>query len=145
MQAGQRGDARYAKSIRGVPWQPNPAEAAEGEPVSMARIISVPMVPIEHRPAVPVVEPREYRARRFYIRREVELVKFSYSENCDGCSAAQLGTEVKSHSEGCRERIRQAMMVDDMGQQRLQETEQRRATTEGHPRVAVAHRARTWS
>ena len=68
MPAGQRGDARYAKSIRGVPRQPNPAEAPEGEPVSMARIVSDPMVPIEHRPAVPVVEPREYRARRFYIR-----------------------------------------------------------------------------
>ena len=30
MLAGQRGDARYAKSIGGVPWQPNPAEVAEG-------------------------------------------------------------------------------------------------------------------
>ena len=57
----------------GVPWQPNPAEEAEGEPLGMVRIVSLPMVPIEHRPAVPVVEPREYRARRFHIRREVEL------------------------------------------------------------------------
>ena len=30
-----RTDARYAKSIRSVPWQPNPAEAAEGEPVGL--------------------------------------------------------------------------------------------------------------
>ena len=39
----------------------NPAEAAEGEPLgaAMARIVSVPMVPIEHRRAVPVMEPRE--------------------------------------------------------------------------------------
>ena len=29
MPVGQRGDAVYAKSIRCVPWQPNPAEAAE--------------------------------------------------------------------------------------------------------------------
>ena len=79
---------------------------ASVEPVSMARTVSVPMVPIEHRPVVPVVEPREYRARRFYIRREVELVKFCYSDNCDGCNAARLGTEAKPHSEGCRERIR---------------------------------------
>ena len=61
MPAGQRGDARDAKSTRGVLWQPNPAEAAEGEllGMAMARIDSVPMVPIDHRPAVPVVEPRE--------------------------------------------------------------------------------------
>ena len=113
MPAGQRGDAGYAKSIRGASWQPNPAQTDEGEPVS---IVSVPMVPTEHRPVVAVVEPREYRSRRFYIRREVGLVKFGYSENCDGCNAAHLGSEAKPHSEGCRERIRQAMMNDDMGQ-----------------------------
>ena len=52
-----------------------------------------------------------------------------------------MGTEAKQHSEGCPERIRQAMMNDDMGQQRLQKAEQRRATTEGHltfPKVEVA-------
>ena len=51
MPVGQRGDAACSKSIRGMPWQPNPAEAAEGEPLgmAMARIVSVPMVPIEHR------------------------------------------------------------------------------------------------
>ena len=54
MPAWQRGDARHAKSIRGVPWQPNPAEAAEGEPVSMARTVGVPMVGSENRPVVPV-------------------------------------------------------------------------------------------
>ena len=32
------GDARYARSVRGVPWQPNPAEVPEGESVSVARI-----------------------------------------------------------------------------------------------------------
>ena len=69
--AGQRGDARYARSIRGVPWQPGPAKVAEGEPSGMARIVSVPMARIEHLPAVPVVEPRECRALRFSIRPEV--------------------------------------------------------------------------
>ena len=50
MLAEQRGDAAYAKSIRGVPWEPNPAEAAEGEPLFMAqaRVVSVPMVAVEN-------------------------------------------------------------------------------------------------
>ena len=45
MPAGQRGDAAYAKSIRGAPWQPNPADVAEGEPLDVARprIVSVPI------------------------------------------------------------------------------------------------------
>ena len=41
-------------------------------------------------------------------------MKFGHSENYDGCHAAQLGTEAKPDSEGCRERMRQAMMNDDM-------------------------------
>ena len=67
--AGQRGDARHAKSNRGAPWQPNPAEVAEGEPLGVAQtgIVSVAMVPIEHRLAFPVMGLRECEARRFYI------------------------------------------------------------------------------
>ena len=60
MPAAQRGDARYAQSIRGVPWQRNPADVAEGELVSMARIVSVPMVLVELWFVVLVVESREY-------------------------------------------------------------------------------------
>ena len=69
MLAGQRGDATYAKSIRGVLWQPNPAR------------LRGKTVPIEHRLAVPAVDPREHRARRFCIRREVGLVKYGVSDD----------------------------------------------------------------
>ena len=134
MPEGQRGDAAYAKSIRGVPWQPNPAVAAEGELLGMAqaRIVSVPMVAVENRRAIPVMEPRDYKARRFYIRREVEL-----SDDCEGCRVAQVGAEAKPHSEGCRERIRQAMMNDDVCQQRLRAAEQRGSSAGEQPSVAT--------
>ena len=73
--AGQRGGATYAKSIRGEPWQPHPAKVGEGEPLGVAqtRTVSVPMVAVENRPAVPVMEPRDYRVHRFYIRRDRKL------------------------------------------------------------------------
>ena len=89
MPVKKRGDAAYAKSIRG----PNPAEAAEGEPLGMARarIVSVPMVAVENRLAVPAMEPRDYKARRFHIRREVELAKYGFSDDCGGCRVAQVG------------------------------------------------------
>ena len=135
MHVGQRGDAAYAKSIRGVPGQPNPAEAAEGEPLGMAqaRIVSVPMVAVENRPAVPVMAPRDHKARRFYIRREVELSKYGFSDDC----VAQVGAEAKPLSEGCRERIRKAMMLDDVGQQRLRAAEQRGSSAGEQPSVAT--------
>ena len=46
---------------------------AEGEPLGVAqtRIVSVPMVAAENKMAVPLMTPRDYKARRFHIRREV--------------------------------------------------------------------------
>ena len=85
MPVGQQGDCAYAKSIRGVPWEPNPAEVAEGLPLGVAqtRIVCVPTVAVENRPAVRVMEPRECKARRFYIRREVGLAKHGSPRNCE--------------------------------------------------------------
>ena len=80
---------------------------------------------LQSRPAIPVMEPRDYKARRFCIRREVELAKYGFSDDWEVCRVAQVGAEAKPHSEGCRERIRQAMMNDDVGQQRLRAAEQR--------------------
>ena len=139
MPARQRGDAAYANSIRGVPWQPIPAEEAEGEPLGMAQagVVSVPMVAVEHRPAVTVMEPRDYKARRFDIRREVELAKYGFSDDCEGCRVEQVGAEAKPHGEGCHERIRQAMMDDDVGQQRLRAAEQRVSSAREQPFVAT--------
>ena len=96
-----------------------------GDPLGMARIVSFPMVLIEHRPAVPVMEPREYRGRPFNIRRQAELAQCGLSDDCEGCRVAQ--SEAKPQSEGCRDRIREAMMSDDVGQQGLQLAWQRLA------------------
>ena len=79
------------------------------------------MVAVESRPAVPVMEPRDHKAWRFCIRREVELAKYGFSDDCEGCRMAQMGAEAKPHSEGCRERI----MNEKVGQQRLYAAEQR--------------------
>ena len=67
-----------------------PGDAAEGEPLGMAqvRIASVPMAAVENRPAVPVMDPRDYKVRRFCFRRETELEKCRFSHDCEGCRAA---------------------------------------------------------
>ena len=61
VQLRQRGDARYDRSTRWVSWQPNPADVAEDEPVSMVRVGCV------EQQVVPGVEPREYRV--FFLTR----------------------------------------------------------------------------
>ena len=60
-----------------------------------------------------------------------------HARESDCCNATQREAETRLHREGCqkctrcRESIRQTMMSDDIGQQKLHEMEQRRATTEG--------------
>ena len=105
--------------------------------MAQIRIVSAPLVAVEHRLAVPVVEPRDYKARRFHIQRQVELAKNGFSDDCEGCRVAQVGAEAKPHGEGCRERIRQAMMNDDVGQQRLRVAEQRGSSAGEQPSVAT--------
>ena len=53
-------------------------------------------------------------------------------------TVAQLGCVAKPHSEGCRERNRQAMTNDDAGQQRLHAAEQRLAPAVGQQASDVA-------
>ena len=81
--------------------------------------IMFPMVAVENRLAVPVMEPRDYKARGFHIWRDVELAKYGFAEDSEGFRVAQSGTEAKPHSGGCRERIRHATKSDDVGQQRM--------------------------
>ena len=130
MQAGSVRRCQVHEEHERRAWQPNPAEAAEGEPfgMAMALVVSVPLVSVEHTPAVPVMEPRDYKVR-FYIQREVELAKCGFTDGCKGCRVAQVGAEAKPHGEGCRERIRQSMMNDEVGPQRLYAAEQRVAPT----------------
>ena len=97
-----------SEAYRGSRIQPR---LAEGKPVCTARIGKCSI-----RPALPVVEAREDRVRQSYTNREAELVRYGDSGDCDGCNAAQLGAEAKPHSEGCWERVRQAVISFDMGQ-----------------------------
>ena len=91
----QRGDARDPKSTRGVPWQQCSAETAGGETVNAACVTNV--LSIET-----VVEPRENKARWFYVKREVKLAKCGFPDDCEGCRVAASCDEVlRPHGEEC--------------------------------------------
>ena len=74
MLAGQRGDATYGKSIRGVPWQPNPGMVAEGELLEMSKLAELVF--------------RWFQSRKDRscslgpdLWREVELAKYGFSDD----------------------------------------------------------------
>ena len=106
---GQRGDAGDAKSVIGVLWQPNSAETAEGELVSMSCVVSFQLTGT-------VREPREDKARCFDSGREVEVAKCGFSEDCEAWTVAASRDEFSRFlGKECRECIRVARMCDDAG------------------------------
>ena len=49
-----------------------------------------------------VMEPREDKARWFCTRREVEIAKYGFSKDCEGCRVAASGDEVsRPHGKEC--------------------------------------------
>ena len=46
------------------------------------------------------------------MRKDVELVKYGFTEGCQGCAAARAGKPPRVHSTACRERILKRMKED---------------------------------
>ena len=75
----------------------------------------------------PVVERRrrDYVPRGIYIRKDVELEEFGYTDGCDGCFAAQNGLSHRQHSRACKARIRGELEKSEEGRKRLELLKQR--------------------
>ncbi|CAK0865658.1 unnamed protein product, partial [Prorocentrum cordatum] len=105
----QRADAALLRSIRGAPWMPTPDKP---ENVRIPTVIDEP--PVDPAAQQPRVVPEQVPAepRSVYIRRNVELAKYGFTDGCPGCLAARANASAKAHSSECRERIQQAMAND---------------------------------
>lgn len=55
---------------------------------------------------------RKGAPRRVYIRRNIELKNYGYTEGCVGCEAVSAETKPIGHTEACRLRIEAAMLQD---------------------------------
>ena len=67
----------------------------------------------------PQVHPVASQPRRVYIRTEVELARYGYTDDCPGCMAAALGTKAVGHSAECRARIEREMSAHPEGSIRI--------------------------
>ena len=56
------------------------------------------------------------RARRVYIKRDVEIRKFGVTIGCSVCMAITVGTTAQEHSDECQARIEQKMLEDVTGE-----------------------------
>jgi len=81
------------------------------------------------QPEVPAVQVEKkqkgYIPRGVYIRRDVELKQYGYTDGCDGCDAAKHGLSHRQHSRACKKRISEQMAKTQEGQQRLDRIKER--------------------
>ena len=102
------------KNMRGTPQQPNPLKRGIAIPV---KVTFDPPASAVALPSGPLREER--RVRRMKITGDL-LSKYGYTEGCDGCRYKRAGLEdARPHSEQCRNRIREAMQGDAIGQELL--------------------------
>ncbi|CAK0853831.1 unnamed protein product [Prorocentrum cordatum] len=89
----QRADAAPLLSIRGAPWMPTPDTP---ENVRIPTVIDEP--PVDPAAQQPRVVPERVPAepRNVYIRRNVELAKYGFTDGCPGCLAARTDASAKA-------------------------------------------------
>ena len=75
--------------------------------------------------AVEEKKKKKYVPRGIYIRRDVELEAYGYTEGCDGCEAAKHGLSHKQHSRACKERISGEMCKTEEGKKRVEKVRAR--------------------
>ena len=117
----QAKEPELLKSTRGYPWRSTPGDV-QNEPGEVPTMVASELVVPEDE--LPPRLLREWEAevapRRVYIRRNVELRKFGFTQGCRGCVAAETGHTPENHSEACRRRIESAMEADDVERARVE-------------------------
>ena len=107
--------------VRGAPWEAEPREGAEADKVHVAAGTKVPEGDL---PAgQPTMEPQ---VRDIKLRRNVELKKFGFTQNCKGCFQAAIGGAAANHTDACRLRIKNAMRADPDLSGRVRHSENQR-------------------
>ena len=121
-------DPMLFNAVVGTPWNPHPNSGVSEIPLKRM-VIRAAAAP---RAELPPTVPREGihgEFRAVYIRADVELVKYGFTDGCKGCEAASAGTAPRNHSDVCRGRIVEAMRADPELQHRVEAAEVR--LTEG--------------
>lgn len=133
---GQNADKDLFASVRGTPWQLDPSVNTPGRLLE-PRAHAGPVVVEEALPDERTEAELMQAARRVYLRRDVELQKYGYSDNCDGCAHARADRSPRPHAVECRLRIVKAMRNDPEGRARLEAATKRGNSDGGLQKRAV--------
>ena len=108
----ERWDFEFLMTLKGTPWNPNPAAgemAADALPADMA----VPMpAPAPVPQIVVAAAPVDRAASRVYIKK-ADVQKFGYSMNCLVRRSVMTNTTARAHTEECRKRLESCLAEDE--------------------------------
>ena len=108
----ERWDFEFLMTLKGTPWNPNPAAgemAADALPADTA----VPMPAPAPVPQIVVAAATVDRAAsRVYIKK-ADVQKYGYIMNCLGCRSVMTNTTARAHTEECRKRIESCLAKDE--------------------------------
>ena len=76
--------------------------------------------------------------RRVWIRRNVDLRQYGFTDACLGCEAAAKGLKAVGHTEACRSRIEAKMLEDEASAARLWRARERTRNVESLARTRKA-------
>ena len=128
-------DPELIKAIVGKPWKLTPSMAPGASQEDIPAKAAVVQSSVKEDSLPPQVHAAPSQPRRVYIRKEVELARYGYTDDCPGCMAAALGTKAAGHSVECRARIEREMSAHPEGSIRLGEAQVRRGDV--HEDVAM--------
>ena len=120
MEATTRHDPPFLQRLTARLWDPPGSGGPGDEELGPRPLVVVPPM----APGAPGGEQTEHR--RVYITR-ADLDRHGYTQDCPGCTAAQTNQRPRTHSEGCRARLEEAMTQDELGRDRLLRAALRRA------------------
>eukprot|EP00435_Cladocopium_sp_Y103_P060831 s663_g22.t1 len=117
---------KMLEEMIGVPWQLRPRVQAES---------NVPQLPVEIELAprdeklddapAQEVKKKSYVPRGLYVRKDVELKQFGFTEGCDGCERAKHGLSHRQHSAACKKRIMEELGKTEIGRARLEKLKEK--------------------
>jgi len=121
----EKWDKALLDKMVGLPWQlrPTSSKALEDERPEIAIELAEPEAPEEEKPVEK--KKRGYVPRGIYVRKDVELKQFGFTEGCDGCDRARHGLSHRAHTKACKERIMGEMRKTEAGRKKVEKMERR--------------------
>jgi hypothetical protein len=122
---GARYDQEMLKSLRGLPWKPQPGPE---DPVNLELPMPIALEPEveEHENRPTEIAPKRLVLKRIYITK-YDIEKYGHTAACPACDSTREGRRQGGlqHTDDCRKQIEECMASDPTRRARVDQTNER--------------------